>query len=76
MAQTWWESYGDGLRYYVGLESGGVLVGETAGTGMTDVATTATDAELLAGAYHDLIRRHHGQAVLDELLAAVRARSG
>ncbi len=76
MAQTWWESYSDGLRYYVGLEATGVLGGETGGTGMTDNAGSATDAELLAGAMHEVIRRHHGQAVLDELLAAVRARSG
>jgi hypothetical protein len=76
VTQTWWESWSDGLCHYAGVEPGGVIVGSTAGTGMTDNATTATDAELLAGALHDVIRRHHGQAVLDDLLAAVRARSG
>jgi hypothetical protein len=73
--QRWWEAWQGGVCAYAGVQTGGVIVGSTCGTGLTDNATTATDEAFLAGELHDLILRDLGRAVLDAMLDAVRART-
>lgn len=61
---------------YVHVRASEVVVGEHYGSGQTDNAGACSHAEFLAGRFQDIVRSHHGDRVLAEVIAAVKARSG
>lgn len=53
------------LTFYVHLTDRTVEVGEHAGSGHSDCATSVSHADFLAGEANELVRGHHGTEVLD-----------
>ena len=68
-----WETDGNDRTYVCSVGPTHVSVGDTSGNRFTDAFTSCTHAEFLAGRYQDVVRSHHGEAVLQEVLEAVRA---
>ena len=67
-----WQTDGPEATYVCEVSAGGVSVGETRGNPHTDVFQSCTHAEFLAGRFEGVVRAHHGDAALAEVLEEVR----
>ena len=74
MKTHWEKTKGDHLDY-VELHDENVLVGSNEGTIESDSAGICSDADFLAGRFHDLILAAFGEQTLAEIVAAVRLRA-
>ncbi|MHC4390256.1 MAG: hypothetical protein ACYS22_02945 [Planctomycetota bacterium] len=74
--KTSWERSVGARVDYVQVTRARVTVGQHSGSGRTDNAGSASHEEFLAGRYQAEVAEVHGEAVLQEVVAAVRAKSG
>jgi hypothetical protein len=61
--------------HYAEVSASEVIVGSHAGSGHTDFAGACSHAEFLGGHLQDVVRAEHGEAVLAEMIEAVRRAS-
>jgi hypothetical protein len=71
MSKTNWEVQRGPETCYAQVTAREVVVGSHYGSGHTDSAGVCSHAEFLAGRFQDLVRSDLGEAILNEVLAAV-----
>jgi hypothetical protein len=70
-----WEKARGVVVHYAEVSASEVIVGSHAGSGHTDFAGACSHAEFLGGHLQDVVRAEHGEAVLAEMIEAVRRAS-
>jgi len=58
----------DGALYFAGIENGELVLGRTYGSPFTEMGTSCSLKEFLAGSFHDVLRNDMGEDVLRQLL--------
>ena len=67
-----WETIEGARTSYVEVQGPNMLVGAHSGSGHTDSAATCTREEFLNGRFHSAVRSDHGEAVLQEIITALK----
>jgi hypothetical protein len=70
--KTSWEKKEGNCTYYIIVSYKDVCVGHHYGTGMSDVAGVCSHEEFLAGEFQSLITERFGNAILNDVIVAVR----
>jgi|GEM_PF-2833691 len=67
-----WETVEGSRTSYVEAQGPNILVGAHSGSGHTDSAGTCSREEFLNGRFHSTVRSDHGEAVLQEIITALK----
>jgi hypothetical protein len=67
-----WQRLTGATEHYAEITATAVLIGSRGRASYSDNATSCSHAEFLAGALHDVVRDGLGEAIMAEMLVAVR----